>query len=180
MPKKPETYDHLASRKKPVRKHVWMAMDSDLAEEESEQRQRVATLKVRAKHRPEDEEVQAELVAAEEKLEQLEKKLRADAVKFVFRSLGRRKYDEIINDNQATEEQQAEVRKDDPDAVLEFNPETFPPALVAACIESPELSKEEVQKLFDSDDWNSTELMVLFQTALAANIARSQVNLGNG
>lgn len=181
MSKKPVTYDHLKSKKKPVYRSVWIALDSEVAEDEKEARQKVGNLKVRVKHRKEDPELLAELAQAEEDLKKLEKKLRDNSVKFTFKSLGSRKYEELVTDHQATEEQQAKAKEQEgPDAVLEFNPDTFPQELVAASLVSPKLSSSEVNELFADDNWNTSELMTLFQTALAANVGRAVIDLGNG
>lgn len=178
---KPITFDHLKSRKKPVTRSVWIALDSGVAEHKEDLERQVKALRIRAKARPEDESLQSELAEEEAELQSAIKALRKDSVKFVFTSLGRRKYDELVTNHQATEEQQKKAKDEEgPEAVLEFNYETFPPALVAACIQEPSLTESEVHELFLSDEWNNNELMTLFNTALSACITRQQVNLGNG
>lgn len=183
MPKanQPVTYDHLKSKKKPVMRSVWISFDSELSEEVDELERKLAVLRPRAARSKDDESIQQELADTEAKFLSMRDELRKSSQKFVFRSLSRRKYDELLTRHQPTDEQQAEAKKmGGADAVLEFNPETFPEALVAACIMEPELTSEDVHDIFTSDDWNGSETLALFNTALSACINRGSVNLGNG
>lgn len=179
MPK-PPTYDHIKSKKKPVVRSTWIALDPEIAEQKEDLEQQVALLRARAKVKPDDADLQAQLAEEEMALDKKVKDLRKECVKFVFRSLGRRAYDDLVTEHQATDEQTAKAKAEaGPDAVLEFNPDTFPAALVAACLQEPELTASEVSEIFESDDWNGSELMSLFNTALEACITRTRVNLGN-
>jgi hypothetical protein len=179
--KQPVTYDHLKSRKKPVQKFVWIALDPELADEEADQKQLVDRLRIRHIARPDDTSVTKELADAEQKLEGLTATLRKpdNSTKFVFRSIGRRRYDDLIGEHQPTEEQIAELKRDEPDATLEFNPATFPPAIVAACIVEPALTKSEINDMWDSEAWNAVELSSLFEACLLANNTRRLLDLGN-
>jgi hypothetical protein len=178
---KPQTYDHLKSRKKAVHKHVWIALDPELADEEADLKDKVNRLKVRQIARPDDPKVAQELASAQEELDQVTERLRdGNAVKFVFRSIGRRRYDDLLAENGPSEEQKAEAKKIDPNAELDFDPDKFPQELVAACIVEPELTKSEVADMFASEDWNAAELASLFETAFNANTTRRILDLGNG
>lgn len=46
-----------------------------------------------------------------------------------------------------------------------FNPETFSPALVAACLIDPEMSESEAREIWTSTEWSTGELNFLFETA---------------
>ena len=45
-----------------------------------------------------------------------------------------------------------------------FNPDTFPPALVAACSVDPKITEEEAKEIWASDAWSMGELAYLFDT----------------
>lgn len=45
-----------------------------------------------------------------------------------------------------------------------FNPQTFPPALVAACSVEPQLTEEDTKEIWESDAWSMGELAYLFDT----------------
>lgn len=45
-----------------------------------------------------------------------------------------------------------------------FNPDTFAPALVAACSLDPEMSEADTKQLWASEAWSTGELSVLFDT----------------
>lgn len=47
---------------------------------------------------------------------------------------------------------------------LQFNPETFAPALVAACAKDPEMTLEDAKEIWTSDAWSTGELNFLFDT----------------
>lgn len=99
------------------------------------------------------------------------------AVEVVMRSVGRGRWEKLKEKHPPTEEQIEEVRKQAPDAVLPYNHETFPVAAIAASCSQPELTEEQVQEIWDSEDWNEEECARLFQMALQANETRRAVNL---
>src|SRR5690625_5275767 len=115
----------------------------------------------------------AETVAAEDQAEldvlinardEAEKALDAVTVPFKFRALGRKKHRELINAHPATAAQ-IEAAKSDGEDVPHLNHETYAPAIVAAAIVSPALSREQVYELFDSPEWNAKELDLLYSAA---------------
>lgn len=178
---KPVMRDHQKSKKKPVTRSVWISFDPELSEEVDAIDRQVTALRPRAARLKNDESLQKELADAERKLAEKQAELRTVSEKFVFRSLSRRRYDDLLTHHQPTDEQQKMAKdQEGPDAVLEFNPETFPEALVAACLQEPAMTDEDVHDIFTGDDWNGAETMALFQTALTACISRGSVNLGNG
>lgn len=179
MGNKPVTYDYLKSKKKPIYKRVWIPLDPDLADEEADLKTRVGQLRIRHAARPEDQSLAQELADSEARLDELSKLVRESSQKFVFRSIGRRRYDDLLTEHAPTEEHIAEAKKIDPNGSIDFNPDTFPQALIAACIVEPELTKSEVNDMFQSDDWSGPELSSLFETALMANTTRRVLNLGN-
>lgn len=50
---------------------------------------------------------------------------------------------------------------------MAFNPETFAPALVAACSVEPKLSADDAKEIWESDAWSTGELNYLFDTVSA-------------
>lgn len=48
---------------------------------------------------------------------------------------------------------------------MNFNPDTFAPALVASCLVDPELTEAEAREIWESDSWSTGELSYLFDTA---------------
>ena len=48
---------------------------------------------------------------------------------------------------------------------MAWNGDTFPPALVAACLTDPEVSLEEMNEIWTSGEWSTGELSTLFDTA---------------
>lgn len=60
---------------------------------------------------------------------------------------------------------------------LRWNPRTFPPAIVAACLVEPVLSEAEVRTVFASPAWSKAELDRLFDAAYRLNNETSGVVL---
>lgn len=71
-----------------------------------------------------------------------------------FRAIGRKAYDDLIAQHPGGESEP-------------YDPETFPPALIAACCVDPDLSTDEAQYVFD--EWTIGEVAALFATAVAIN-----------
>lgn len=162
---RPATRDHLLSGKKPATKKLQIILDPE-AYEAYEEAQALLS-EATAENRTEREEA---LEAAKERL--------SDAVVTMkFQSVGRKRYDEIIDAHPATEEQKAQAKKQGIEETPSYNLETFPPALVAASLVEPDLTLEDVQELYDT--WNNAEVMELFLAALEVNTIRRTGDLGN-
>lgn len=177
---KPVTYDHLKSRKKPVVRSIRISLDQEHSESIEELENSIKRLTVRHRARPDDNLVEAQLDEAEKRISELYDLVRDNSVKFQFRSVGRKKYDRLLTEHPPEAQHIEAARKIDMKATLEFNPDTFPEALVAASLLEPPLSRADVADMFSSDDWNTAELALLFQTAMEANVSRNMVPLGNG
>ena len=63
---------------------------------------------------------------------------------------------------------------------LTYNPDTFPPAVVAACCAEPEMTYEEALEIWEDPEWNEAELAALFQAAMTVNMTARRVDLGEG
>lgn len=121
--KKPLTFDHLISQKKPRKRNVTVSL-SDESEE---------------------------------------------TVDIVLQSIGRKRYEALMQEHPPTKAQNAEAQKETGEDAP-YNLETFPVALVAACAIEPKMTDEQVQQIWD--DWNSAEVMELFFAALEVTTAR--------
>lgn len=119
------------------------------------------------------EGARAALRAAEEEAEK-------DAVEYVFKNVGRKAFDKLITDHPPTDEnrEDAKAQGGNPDD-LNWNPNTFPVALVAAAIIHPQMDEAEVQEMWDDPEWGGGELQQLFWTALAAQQKSRVLQMGN-
>lgn len=174
---RPVTFDHLKSRKKPVTQQVEICLDSELADVVTDAQQALEAARAKSARMPNN----ADLFAAEQDAEHELKRAQADAAKvtvtFTFRGIGRRAYDNLLTKHQPDKEQRERFKREGQPG-LNYDVEKFPPALVAASLVDPELTADEVQELWDSEDWNDAELQALFMGARGANEARRLVDLG--
>ncbi len=174
-------WDRVKSKKKPVTRRVPIALDSDWADELDEAKARLtkaqARLDVRTSPTKED---YAELAEAQEAVDALEARREDCAIEFVFRSIGRPAFEDLVGEHPATKAQKEQAKKEGNDD-LTWNPETFPQALVHASLVSPEnMSEEDVTEMWDSPDWNQAELISLFYGALEVNQSRRMIEVGKG
>jgi hypothetical protein len=172
---KPPTFDRL-KKKAPLEQKVTVVVDAELFE--SYEQATSALERAKLLNEP-TEELEAAATAAEEALRQ-------DGVEtLVFRSIGRKAYDALVEEYPPTEEQITEYRADNPQrdgspgkGKPAYNIETFAPALIAASCVEPEMTVEQVTELFDG--WTSVEIQELWVAALAVNTQRRVVKLGKG
>jgi hypothetical protein len=87
-----------------------------------------------------------------------------DGLQIKVKAIGNTAYDKLIESHPPTPKQKRED-----DAV--YNPETFPPALIAASAEDPKLTYEQATELWKSDAWSRGEMMGLFSACLKVNSA---------
>lgn len=108
-------------------------------------------------------------------LQAVEAEVREEGLEFIFRGVGRRKFEELQRAHPPTDEQQAENGGN-----LAWNPDTFLPALLEATVVNSELTaKEWNDDVLDSDDWGQAEVGLLLQTALGVNRESRVASLGN-
>lgn len=79
------------------------------------------------------------------------------------RAIGSSEYDELLASHPPTGKQ----KKDDPNTP--YNPDTFPPALIAACAAEPTMSVEQATELWTSERWSRGELTTLFFGCMEVN-----------
>ena len=174
-----KSYADIKKRKKPVIKKVLIALDGEKADDFNEARSRLEDLEQQALDNPKDKDIQSDLIEAKDKFNELKETIDDDLIEFSFRSIGRRRYEEIFEECPPTTKQKQEAAKNGEEEP-QWNPETFPPAIIAASIVDPEMSEDDVYDMWESTDWNQAELTSLFLAALTANAERKVVDLGKG
>lgn len=71
-----------------------------------------------------------------------------------LKAIGSQDYDDLLAANPPTNEQKREGNT--------YNPDTFAPALIAACAIEPKMTNAEAKKLWTSSDWSRGEVTELF------------------
>lgn len=181
--RRPPTFDHLKSKKKPVTRSVPVPMDPELAEAHAEAAAEVERLKMRLdalpEHSPLRGEVAEHLVQAEKAEGDAKKKLEPSVVWFKFRSIGSRAYDDLVKDHPPTEEENKE-HLDKFKVPAPYDAKKFAPALISASLLEPQLTVDQVEELMADDAWNGAEIIQLWQAANEVNTTRRVVELGKG
>jgi hypothetical protein len=83
-----------------------------------------------------------------------------EIIEFVvtLKAVGSKAYDDLMANHPPTPDQ----KKDG----AQYNPDTFGPALIAACSFEPYLTPKEASELWNSEDWSRGEVMELFIAAV--------------
>ncbi|MEW1658820.1 hypothetical protein [Streptomyces sp. NPDC093707] len=118
-----------------------------------------------------------DVVAAQLRLDDTERALDNATIVLTFRALPRPAWEQLLRDHPPTEAQA--------DQGMEYNVETYPAALIAACHierdesggEVPGMSEQEAQELLDA--WPDSEAKALFTCALLVN-QTLRADLGKG
>ncbi len=157
------TFAEIRKLKKRNRRSVEILLDPDLKVRILDLRARIKTetrRDLRQNRAPVAPGLQKELDLLEESASESE-------VSFVFEALGNKAYSDLIDEHPPTDEQITEFGR------LEWNPETFPPAVIqASCIE-PELTPDDVEHIME--EFSSGDVQALFNTALLVNVERASV-----
>jgi hypothetical protein len=176
--------DHLRSEKKPVYETLWLAKNQDMADRYELLEDQLKNARERYALMPSMVDVLAEVNRLEGELETLRKEIRkpANSFKFVFQSIGPKKYDKLQDEHPLSEEnrKKLEERGLDPN-MIPFDANQFAPALVAvSCIEPKmtlEFVKDEIQNCEDGS-WSTGEFGQLYNAAIKANVRIRNINLG--
>jgi hypothetical protein len=179
--KRPATLDHL-KKKQRMERRVFIPLEN----EAHDALERAESDLEKARILGEDDKIPA---LEEAHVAALEAAKDATAV-LLFRSMGRKAYEALIEAHPPTPEQTLEFQEQNP--ILDpktgemvpnvklrppYNVDTFAPALIAASCVEPDMSAEEVEELIS--DWNDTEVMELWVAALEVNTQRRVASWGN-
>ncbi len=157
---RPPTFDHLR-KKQPLERTVAIPLNDEA----------VRTFKEAGEALGRVQMVKGDAAAAQAAFNAAKADLEAETVELRFRSIGRRRYDELVRAHPPTEEMKAE----NPDSP--YNVDTFSVALIAASCVEPVMTEEEVNEL--SEAWNVAEYLQLWMAALEVNTQRRVVEMGN-
>lgn len=171
------SYKDIKKRKKPMIRRVPIAMDGEKADSFNEAVAGLHEAMDKSAEDPGNKTLSANMYELKEHVNELRSDIEDYIVDFVFRSVGRRRYEELVSECPASKKQIADSKRDGLDEPG-WNPDVFPPTLIAAALVEPEMTSEDVFEMWESEEWNQAELVTLFMAAMAVNAERKTVNLG--
>lgn len=108
-----------------------------------------------------------------EVIEAARQRVEDTAVRFYFRGLSPTRYNKLLADHPATEQDHERVQARGLGDTARWALDDFPKALIlAACVE-PALTEDDVDEMWDT--WNDAELGAVFEVALAASTTVGRV-----
>jgi len=181
---RPIPQDYKRGKKQPNIKRITIAYDSEVADRFAEAKDRLDSAKQMAdlkRQRPKEEREQAitEMQDAQLEFNEAKDAIDEESQTFVFRSIGRRAYETLLMDHQPTPEQVAQAKKQG-DGEFNWNPDSFPPALLAASLVSPILDEADIKDIWEGEDWSASETMSLFMCAMEANSTHRILDIPKG
>lgn len=199
MAGRPPTFDHL--RKKPIEQRVTVYLDDDPIDALEDARAELAAAQVaadaiydrrlalaRAANPPAselltiesglDRDRQAATADARAAVDAAEQAVRASAQTFVFRSPGRKAFEDLVAAHPPTDDDHDDARKTTgrPESLARWHSDTFTPALLAATCVDPKLTDDEAHAIYD--EWTDAEVGGLIAAALTVCQGTRQVDLG--
>lgn len=182
-----DLFDQLLHRP-PATTEVTIAVDPNDAFEFEGIRATLIGRRAAAKRDPDNEEKQQ--IAEEAQIEHDEFLERVDTVTFKFGSIGSTRMEELVNAWPASQEAIDKYRKQagDSKAMLQWDPDDYPPRLFAACCLGAKFSNgtriegfSEDQAVALWDEWQPSDLTELTAAALRVNQRTSKIeSLGKG
>lgn len=169
------TAKDLLAKKKPVTRTVTIVLDGELADRWNEAKAALDEAKA-ADDRASTEVTRLKLADAEAALEELQPSVKDATIEMTLQSLGRRGYQGLIELHPPTKVQKEKARKRGNND-LDNNPDSFPPALIAASLVDPKMTEEDVAELFASEQFNEIELAELYGAALMVNTTSKVIDL---
>ena len=171
------TMEEIRRVKKPNRKTVYILLDSELKGKVEEANEKVESLARRAKKGSTSlsDTTQKQLQEAQKELDELLIEVDEMTVPFLAQDIGRKNYDALVEDPAPTDKQKTEYKEGGGVGVLAYNPETFPPALIAACYIEPKITLEFAQEI--CNDWGEGDIEALFFNAISACKERTSIPL---
>lgn len=182
---RPATKDHLTSGKKPVTVRHQVVTDNEVSDRLVEARNAYELEEARFKAKPTDPERQAVFEATEAAYRAVQDEAAEFVVEVTLRGMGRHKFDLLKRSCPPTQQDIADAERVGIEAkLLEYSPQTFPPACIAGSMIDPEtgepmMTEAEVRAdIWESEHWNEAEAQGLFLAAMRANQSRATADLG--
>lgn len=122
-----------------------------------------------------DTEDRAARVPYEQRVDQTLAALDEGTLWLTFRSLGRRRFRDIVEEHPASEQDQQDWADAGQHNKAPYAVGSFAPALVREASHQPQLSKADVDAIFEGEAWNEQEVTGVYQAALAAQTAARSV-----
>lgn len=169
-------FAELQKRKRPNTSTVDVCLDPDAVDVYNAARQRRDEALRATLADVSDDEAREELEVATKALRKAEKSVEQSFVVFRFRALPGMEYEDLQDAHPPTPDQIKEGRLRG--RLYNYNPDTFPQALVAACSDDPKLDISDVAQIWKDPNWSYVERTNLFNAALAANSGRARPELG--
>lgn len=173
--KRPATYDRL-KKKKPVEETVEILLDDSPTIALTEARDKLLEAEGTLHEDEKNPKLKKARDEAKRALDAAMAAQDAEIVTIKFRAIGRKRFDALLDEHPPTKEQEQKAK--DAGGEAGWNSDTFPPAVIAASAIEPELTIEQVMELYD--DWNASEIQLLFLAAYKVNTNRRVPDLGNG
>lgn len=164
---RPKTLDRLRKIKERRRK-VRIYLDPELEDAAISAEQALEVARSKQDYGPDFEK-------AEKAAKSARKKADDESIVFTFRAISRGRYDELVREHPPSDKENRE-HKDQFGANAPYS-ESFGPALIAECMEDPQLTLSEVKEALEK--LHNTEVLELFQTALVVCTERRTKTLGN-
>lgn len=192
---RPTTLDHLRSTKRAPESKVPLCSDVEIADAftrakvtETLAREALTQAKAATPRKAKAvtdaqralDDAEAALTEAREAAEQVTNTFR-------FRAIGRKRYEALKLEHPPTDKQIEQAEKDG--EPVEWNVDTFPQAIVAACMVDittgagetfPPLDEDGTKALWDDDAWTTDDLVILWNAALFVNHQSRVLDLGKG
>ncbi len=172
------TFAEIKAAKKSPTQSVYIITDDDLSAEYAQKAIAFSEAQTMLTINPSDDDYKERFEEANLAFDEVQDRVKEASLKFVFKAVNRRKLEDLLEAHPATNKQKKDAK--DNNTEINFNWETFPPALISAALVSPELTHEEVTEIWTSDEWTSGELGTLFNTAMEVNQRGGAVNLKRG
>jgi len=154
------SFDDVMARAKPREATARILLDQNLLEEHETLSAKLSAIITDSMERP------TEAVELSEQVAALEERIEAEKVPFTFRSIGHRRWRDLLSEHPPLKQQLADNQH------LDFNPETFPPAAIAASCVEPEMTEEQVGTL--SEVLSVAQFSELWGACLTANVGGNQ------
>lgn len=181
--------DRLAGKKNPVIRTAYIINDHEVAEQLADAEYREGLLVLQLGADPGNEDLRTKHAETEATVASLREQIKNSSLRFVFRSIGRDRFDKLVAEHPMTDEIRqdilGQIQRENPgqevnaDALPSYNPYTLAPALCKAALVSPVEATDDIVGYWDDPDWNSAELASLFSAALDANTTRRILRSGN-
>lgn len=160
------SWDDIKKRREPAKVNVTICLSQQIIEDLARLDEELVAARSEDLRHEGEIDYAPKAIELADRIVELEAEAAEMMVEFVFQEIPRSEWNALKRSHGPTQEQRQR-------GIVQYNPDTFTPAAIAACAVAPELTEDQAKEL--CAEWSEGDVQRLFMAVLTANVGERHV-----